>query len=162
MKNKTYTGFNRILKSTALQTLFDRAEDGSIKEFIDDWKWIFGYSKKYLQKYTDAYIKAIKSGRIDVITHLNYGVQTDVKQVAQAAKDYGVIIELNGKRISMTDEEVMEIVNIGPQLIVNSDAHSKERVGDFSVPMSLVDRLGIDKKLIVNWEDLPKFKKHKK
>ena len=62
----------------------------------------------------------------------------------------------------MTDEEVMEIVNIGPQLIVNSDAHSKERVGDFSVPMSLVDRLGIDKKLIVNWEDLPKFKKHKK
>ena len=30
MKNKTYTGFNRILKSTALQTLFDRAEDGSI------------------------------------------------------------------------------------------------------------------------------------
>ena len=47
MKNKTYTGFNRILKSTALQTLFDRAEDGSIKEFIDDWKWIFGYSKKY-------------------------------------------------------------------------------------------------------------------
>ena len=47
MKNKIYTGFNRILKSTALQTLFDRAEDGSIKEFIDDWKWIFGYSKKY-------------------------------------------------------------------------------------------------------------------
>ena len=47
MKNKTYTGFNRILKSAALQTLFDRAEDGSIKEFIDDWKWIFGYSKKY-------------------------------------------------------------------------------------------------------------------
>ena len=47
MKNKTYTGFNRILKSTALQTLFDRAEDGSIKEFIDDWKWIFGYSKRY-------------------------------------------------------------------------------------------------------------------
>ena len=47
MKNKTYTGFNRILKSAALQTLFDRTENGSIKEFIDDWKWIFGYSKKY-------------------------------------------------------------------------------------------------------------------
>lgn len=126
------------------------------------WRNKFGYSKKYLQKYTDAYIKAIKSGRIDVITHLNYGVKTDVKQVAQAAKDYGVILELNGKRISMTDEEVMEIVNIGPKLIVNSDAHSKERVGDFEVPMSLVERLGIDKKLIVNWNDLPDFKKRKK
>lgn len=126
------------------------------------WRNKFGYSDKYLQKYTDAYIKAIKSGRIDVITHLNYGVKTDVKQVAQAAKDYGVILELNGKRISMSDEEVMEIVNIGPKLIINSDAHSKERVGDFSVPLSLVERLGIDKKLIVNWNDVPQFKKRKK
>ena len=82
--------------------------------------------------------------------------------MAQAAKDYGVILELNGKRISMSDEEVMEIVNIGPKLIINSDAHSKERVGDFSVPLSLVERLGIDKKLIVNWNDVPQFKKRKK
>jgi len=51
------------------------------------WRNKFGYSQQALQKHTDAYIRAIKSGRIDVITHLNYGVKTDVKQVAQAAKD---------------------------------------------------------------------------
>ncbi len=47
-KNKTtYTGFNRLLKSSAIQTMLNRFSDGSIKEFVDDWKWIFGYSKKY-------------------------------------------------------------------------------------------------------------------
>ena len=80
-----------------------------------------------------------------------------MKQVAQAAKDYGVCLELNGKRVSMTDEEVMTIVDVGAPIIVNSDAHSKDRVGDVSVPMSVVERLGIDKNIIVNWEKLPRF-----
>ena len=48
MKNtKTkYTGVNRIFKSNAVQWLQDRTKDGSIREFIDDWKWIFGYTRK--------------------------------------------------------------------------------------------------------------------
>ena len=44
---KKYTGLNTLLKSTALQTLLDSKEDGSIRQFLDDWKWIFQYSKKY-------------------------------------------------------------------------------------------------------------------
>ena len=47
MENKNYTGFNRLLKSNAIETLLHRANHGSIKEFIDDWKWIFSYSKNY-------------------------------------------------------------------------------------------------------------------
>ena len=38
MENKNYTGFNRLLKSNAIETLLHRANNGSIKEFIDDWK----------------------------------------------------------------------------------------------------------------------------
>ena len=44
---KKYTGLNALLKSSALQTLLDGKEDGSIRQFLDDWKWIFQYSKKY-------------------------------------------------------------------------------------------------------------------
>lgn len=43
----TYTGMNRLLKSHAIQMMKNRFADGSIREFVDDWKWIFGYSKKY-------------------------------------------------------------------------------------------------------------------
>lgn len=30
-----------------MQKLFDSWYDGTFKEFVDDWKWIFSYSKKY-------------------------------------------------------------------------------------------------------------------
>lgn len=126
------------------------------------WSENFGYSKNTVQKFTDAYVKAIKSGNIDVITHLNYGMKTDVKQVAQAAKDYGVFIELNGKRVSMTDEEILTVQDIGAKFIVNSDAHSCGRVGEISVPTAVIERLDLNRDNIVNWDKLPEFKRSKK
>ena len=47
MEKKKYTGINRLLKSDSLQTLINRIYDGTFTEFIDDWKWIFSFSKKY-------------------------------------------------------------------------------------------------------------------
>ena len=31
----------------SFKTLNARMRDGSIREIVDDWKWIFSYSKKY-------------------------------------------------------------------------------------------------------------------
>ena len=42
-----YTGLNRILKSQAVQVIVDKLDDGTFAEFFSDWKWIFGYSKRY-------------------------------------------------------------------------------------------------------------------
>ena len=42
-----YTGINRLLKMSWLQTLFDKWYDGTFTDFFDDWKWIFTFSKKY-------------------------------------------------------------------------------------------------------------------
>lgn len=42
-----YTGINHFLKSEAIQSLLDRFGNGSIGEFVEDWRWIFGYSRKY-------------------------------------------------------------------------------------------------------------------
>ena len=46
-KEIKYTGINKIFHSDAVQTLWDSLHDGTIREFFDDWKWIFSYSKKY-------------------------------------------------------------------------------------------------------------------
>ena len=46
-QQKNYTGINRLLKSEAMQSVFNRKNDGTFQEFFADWKWIFGYSKKY-------------------------------------------------------------------------------------------------------------------
>lgn len=46
-QSKRYTGINRIFQSDAVQVMLDKWSDGTFKEFIGDWKWIFGFSKKY-------------------------------------------------------------------------------------------------------------------
>ena len=42
-----YTGFNRYLHIDFLQVLLDKKKDGTFREFFDDWKWIFSFSRKY-------------------------------------------------------------------------------------------------------------------
>lgn len=46
-KQIKYTGLNKLFRSDNMQKLFDSWHDGTFKEFVDDWKWIFSYSKKY-------------------------------------------------------------------------------------------------------------------
>ena len=47
MQKNKYTGLNRFLKSESLQQLLNKIDDGTFSTFIDDWKWIFSYSKRY-------------------------------------------------------------------------------------------------------------------
>ena len=45
--NIKYTGLNRLFRSDNMQKLHDSLRDGTFREFVDDWKWIFSYSKRY-------------------------------------------------------------------------------------------------------------------
>ena len=42
-----FTGINRLLKLQSLQVLLDKWHDGTFRDFFDDWKWIFSFSRKY-------------------------------------------------------------------------------------------------------------------
>lgn len=46
-KTSKYTGINKLFRSDNLQVLLNKRHDGTFKEFIDDWKWIFGFSRRY-------------------------------------------------------------------------------------------------------------------
>lgn len=119
------------------------------------------FSARQVVKNTDAYIKALERYKIDIISHPNYGIKTDVKEIAKAAAHYGTYLELNGKKVSMTDDEIMSLLDTGVQLIIDSDAHSAERVGYFGVPISYVSRLNIPIDRIANFDKLPSFRRSK-
>ncbi len=119
----------------------------------------FKPSKNKIKKNTEVYLKAIQKYKINVFTHLNYGMKVDTLKVALAARDAGILIELNGKRILFTDEEMLEMAKNNVKFIINSDAHSSDRVGEVNNAINLVTRLGIPNNLIVNLDRLPKFKK---
>ncbi len=113
------------------------------------------YTDAQRRKYTKTMVNAVRSGKINILSHLNYGIPSFVKEVGKAALDYDVYIELNGKRVNMTDDEIMELYDMGVKFIINSDAHSPQRIGEISVPLAVVERLNLDKSRIVNWEKVP-------
>ncbi|MFR1565424.1 MAG: PHP domain-containing protein [Christensenellales bacterium] len=115
-------------------------------------------SAKLIKRNTDAYIKLLEKYDIDIVSHINYGIKADAAEVARACRHFGTYVELNGKRISMTDKELAVIASEGTEFICDSDAHSINRVGDFSVPVAAVERVGIPYSQIANWERLPRFR----
>ena len=42
-----YSSFNRFVKSDALEKILSSIHDGTFHDFVDDWKWIFSFSKRY-------------------------------------------------------------------------------------------------------------------
>lgn len=44
---REYSGFNKILKSRFVQTIINTIDDGTFSDFLNDWKWIFSFSRQY-------------------------------------------------------------------------------------------------------------------
>ncbi len=114
-------------------------------------------SKERLSRNTTSFLRAIDKYPIDIITHLNYGAPTDTLAVARLAKEKGVLIELNGKRINFTDRELLIMAEEGVKFIVDSDAHTPQRVGECNNAINTIFRLGLPISQIVNIDKLPKF-----
>ncbi len=117
-------------------------------------------SQKLIVKNTDAYLKLIDNYELDFIGHLNRDIKADALTVARYAKQKGTYIELNSKRMTLTDAELEKMAEEGVEFVCNSDAHSPSRVGDMSAAVAAIERLHIPYSLIANWERFPSFRSH--
>lgn len=109
-------------------------------------------TKKQIEENTNAYINAINKYNIKVLTHLNYGINVNIKRLADACKEKGVLIELNGKRISFNKEEIEYMKKIGTKFVVNSDAHKPKTVGETNLGFNYIIKNNIDISNVVNCE----------
>lgn len=148
-------GFHRLVKSTS-----SREQSGFVlKNILCE---IFHHtSKKQREKNTNAYINAMRKYPIDILTHLNHGCKVDVEKVARVAKETNTLIELNGKRLGMSDAEILKCYEIGCKFVINSDAHRCSRVGDCHLGLEALLRLRIPDSAVVNYNKIPTFKKEK-
>ena len=110
----------------------------------------FKPSKEQIEKNTMAYINAVNKYDIKVISHMNYLMKVDCKRVAEACAKRGTLIELNGKKIDFTEKDVEDMLSTDVKFIVDSDAHSKKRVGDVSVGIDFALKHNIPFDRIVN------------
>ncbi len=116
-------------------------------------------SKRLINENTKTFINVIKNNPVDIITHLNYCCYADAVEVAKVAADYGTYIELNAKKTHLTDEELYAIDKTGVNYVIDSDAHTPDRVGEISLVEKMLERVKISTDRIMNIDGkLPTFR----
>lgn len=115
-------------------------------------------TKKQIERNTMAYINAMNKHRINILAHLGYaGCAVDCVRLAKECVKRNIYIELNGKRINFTKEDIVGMVKTGVKFIVNSDAHKKENVGKNSMAFNLIEKYNIPLEQVANVDKLPMF-----
>lgn len=116
------------------------------------------YTKRRVQKNTQSYINALERYPIDIISHLNLTAKVDVKKVAEACVRTNTYIEINCKRIHFTKAEIEAMLETGVKFVINSDAHSPQRVGDDELGLEVAKMYGIPFDRIINLSGLIEIK----
>lgn len=98
-------------------------------------------SKGLIKRTTKTMVEVIKKNPVDVITHLDFCSFLDPVEVAKVASDYGTYIELNAKKVHLNDEDLFKVYNTGARFVIDSDAHSPDRVGEISLIENTLKRI---------------------
>lgn len=116
-------------------------------------------SQSVIDNTTRAYVNAVMKNPIDILTHINYKCYCDLKEVAKVCADYGTYIEINTKKRHVSAEELNAMASTGVRFVVDSDAHSADRVGDTKIAEELLAQASVSLDRIDNIDGrLPKFR----
>lgn len=124
-----------------------------------------------VEQNTEAFINAIKSGKIDVVGHMgNPVIPVDYEKVIKCAKENDVLIEINNS--SFTTSRVGSLGNCtkiaqlckenSVTLVMNSDAHFCTKIGEFKEAINMLKSIDFPDELIINSEPDKLLKKLKK
>ncbi len=161
LKAKDYDKFDTFLAGMhklvlfKVGTLFSTGVPNLFYSFFKDPS----VPKSLIDRNTKTYINVIKKNPIDVLTHVGFCCPCNVVEVAKALADYGTYLELNAKKTHLTDEELFAVSQTGVRFLINSDAHSPDRVGEISLVEKALSRISFPLEKIDNIEGRsPKFR----
>ena len=132
-KQIKYTGINKLFRNDNMQILHDSMRDGTIKEFIADWKWIFSFSKKYRWIVIFYAIVGILSSTMSIGTSYLGRILINIVVGKQQEKLWILIIAMVGMLIlSLVLSSVSSYINARISIYVNNDMQASifERIMD--------------------------------
>ena len=115
------------------------------------------YSSDIIEANTNAYISAIKNNRINIISHIGSKMKVDIVEIAKVCKQTGTLLEINGRRICYTADDIKQLVAMDTKFVVDSDAHRAKNVGECNLPINFIIKNNVPSNLIQNLDKLPKF-----
>ena len=117
------------------------------------------FQRQVIATTTKAYINVIKNNPVDILTHINYKCYCNLEEVAKCCADYGTYIEINTKKRHVSAEELNLMASTGVRFVIDSDAHSADRVGDTRIAEELLSQSSVSLEQIDNIDGrLPKFR----
>lgn len=99
---------------------------------------------------TTAICAAVERYSVKAITHPGLQIDIDTKKLTAACVRTGTLMEINNSYADKLDGYVKTALALGANFIVNSDAHTPERVGDFTAAYHLIKRVGVPQERLVN------------
>lgn len=120
--------------------------------------FLCGNSKRVKKMNTMSYLKAVEERKIDIITHPNEFIKVDPYMLAKGCSERNCYLEINEKHMSLSAEDIKEMLKTDVKFIINSDAHSVSRVGLVNRAKAFVRENNIPLDRIANWDKLPNFK----
>lgn len=115
-------------------------------------------SQKMIEENTRALCLAVEKNEIDVLAHVNHNMEVDSVAVAKACKKNGTLFEINAKKEHVDEKTLKAVEETGVMLVINSDAHTPERVGEFARSLEMCEKAGIPLKRISNYEKISPLK----
>ena len=124
-KKIKYTGINKLFRNDNMQILHDSMRDGTIKEFVDDWKWIFSYSKKYRWIVVFYCVLGILGSTMSIGTSYVGRILINIVVGKQQDKLWILIIAMIGMLIlSLVLSSLSSYINARISIYVNNDMQS--------------------------------------
>ena len=157
---KDYENFDLFLAGIHLLIHYEKMRDSKIG--LGSWlrgKLKIKPSAALVKDTTLAYINTVKKNPVDILTHVGFKCFCDPVEVAKCCRDYGTYMEISSKKKHLTDDELAAVAATGVRFVIDSDAHSVDRVGDLLLAEEQIKRVGIPLSQIDNIEGrLPSFR----
>ncbi len=99
---------------------------------------------------TKALIETIHNYRVDFISCPGVFMPVEPYELVRACSGRGTALEVNTGHDYNKEELIHAAAHCGARLVINSDAHCPQKVGDLALGLALVERLRFPAEKIIN------------
>lgn len=107
-------------------------------------------TKAQIRQNTSDIVAALENNHIMFLTHPGDKAPVDLLEIAAVCARVGTLVEINTWHASLSAKDIEMMMLADIKFIVNSDAHTSDRVGDFFSAVDLLIDAGVDMNRVVN------------
>ena len=108
------------------------------------------YRRRLRNINTKATVEAVRRSDLDILTHPGLQADIDTAELARACAARGTAMEVSAGHQYVTPEYVNICLREGANMVLSSDAHRPDKVGDLDAAVRLVEAAGAPAERIVN------------